>query len=253
METEKITILEKLYALYDQYIAACGIFACKKGCDTCCTCNVTMTSLERSYLLKNMDKIQREKLVEQVKKNISPKRYHPKLTTNGFAAFCASGEEIPEEENDPLWGACPLLSDNICSIYNARPFGCRSLVSEKNCAEKGYAVISELMLTVNNIFMQSIEHVDASGSTGNLSDMILIFDKNATTSIADQQVSVNNPGPEISFSQGDVSHAKGKKHAFHHLRHHLLSNREARVLMIPPEYMQKLRSLLIKINALMMR
>jgi hypothetical protein len=99
------------------------------------------------------------------------------------------GCEIPDEENDPGWGACPLLSNRICTIYRVRPFGCRSLVSIEECVVDGVATLSPLTLTVNNVFMQYIEHLDCNGVSGNLSDMFLALAKN---NLSTQPITIRN-------------------------------------------------------------
>ena len=70
---------------------------------------------------------------------------------------------------------CFQLADSLCSIYELRPFGCRCLVSRNNCGEKGYAEIDEFVLSVNTVFLQTIEHVDANGCTGNLVDVLKVL------------------------------------------------------------------------------
>ena len=220
MYSEKLKTLKNLYNLYEQYITETGVFTCKKGCATCCTCNVTMTSLETAYLLRHLDKSLKKNFMDNIAAKLSPKRYHPLVTTNGFAALCASGEELPEEENDPLWGKCPLLRDNVCPVYESRPFGCRSLVSERDCAEMGCAQVPDFMLTVNSIFMQFIEHIDASGVSGNLTDMIFAYGDDFAIAFSDQA------------------------------DNHIIRNQEACFLVIPPDHRQRLMPLLTEINAI---
>ncbi|SLM28856.1 conserved hypothetical protein [Desulfamplus magnetovallimortis] len=187
---------------------------CKKGCDTCCTCNVTMTSLECEYILTQMSLDERYKLISLIYQNRSAIRYHPEVTTNGFAQICMDGGDIPIEDNDPSWGKCPLLGeDHLCPIYEKRPFGCRSLVSEVDCFKSGYAEISPLTLTVNNIFMQYIEHLDSGGITGNFTDMML-----------------------AAGTWDSVIHDDEKIH--------IIYNRKARLLMIPPEHRNAVEPLL---------
>ncbi|MEA1966842.1 MAG: hypothetical protein U9N77_01265 [Thermodesulfobacteriota bacterium] len=214
----KIDMLEKLYDLYDQYIESIEV-ACCKGCSSCCTCNVTMTTLERAYLLNSLDPSCKEKLRDQIRANISDKRYHPKVTLNRFAQICMDGKEPPEEENDPLWGQCPLLKDDICAVYNARPFGCRSLVSEKRCTHSGFAEMSSLALTINSIFLQYIEHLDADGFSGNFTDMILLHDLKTDSFEKRKKITKGN----------------------------IIRNHKATVLMVPPEHKDKVQPLLKEI------
>ena len=53
MYREKFKILKSLYDLYDHHVNEIGTFVCEKGCAACCTCNVTMTSLETAYLFSS--------------------------------------------------------------------------------------------------------------------------------------------------------------------------------------------------------
>ena len=64
------------------------------------------------------------------------------------------------------------MEDSQCPLYLLRPFGCRCLVSRHDCGNKGYAEIEDFVLSVNTIFMQTIEHVDLNGCTGNMIDVI---------------------------------------------------------------------------------
>ena len=128
-------------------------------------------------------------------------------------------ESIPNEFIDPAWGACFLLQDSECPIYDLRPFGCRCLVSKTICSGTGYADIDEFVLTVTNLFQQFIEHIDAGGLTGNLIDVIrfLQIDENRLLYRADKITSVV-PG--------------------------LIPNTQAPVFMIPPHYRERAQPIL---------
>ena len=176
---EKLEILEEMYALHDRALADLGMgdTACGKGCDSCCTCNVTLTGLEMDYIRQGLDEAGRQRILELAQTRAPEPRFRPRLTLNGFAKACMDGRDVPEEENDPNWGKCPLLGDDgACTIYPLRPFGCRSLVSTHSCAQKGYADMAPEILTLNNVFIQFIEHLDQGGAMGNFSDMIQNID-----------------------------------------------------------------------------
>lgn len=203
--------LDKLRQLYDLYdlVMAKDQFVCYKGCATCCTCNVTLTSLELDYIKVFLGPEKEEAMIDIFRKNLPLKRFQPKTTMNGFARLCMEGGEVLEEENDPLWGVCPLLLNNVCTIYPVRPFGCRSLVSKEDCALHGVATVPAFVLTLNNIFMQYLEHMDCRGVSGNIFDMVLAHSS------------------DLSFP-----------------RIVTINNQEAMFLMVPPEHRERVRPLL---------
>ena len=107
--------LKKVYALYDMVMQEFdGV--CRKGCAACCTCNVTLTSLEARLILEGFSRTQKHDLAGTIIDRLPEKRYIPKITLNRYAAMCMNREEAPEEENDPAWGRCPLLIKDTCTI-----------------------------------------------------------------------------------------------------------------------------------------
>ncbi len=213
---EMLNRLKALYDIYDRYISTFDA-ACFKGCDACCTCNVTVTSLETAFLFNLLDSKAIDLAVSRMIAFGKGRRYRPEVTTNRFAWLCSRNEPVPEEENQPGWGKCPLLKNANCSIYPGRPFGCRSLVSKKVCASSGAAECSALIVTVNTVFMQIIEHLDAEGCSGNLIDM----------------VSLNANGFDL-FSGTP-----------------LIKNCTAHALMVPVEHQEMLKPMMSKINHLL--
>ncbi len=218
--------IETLYGLYertlDKILNLDGAgAACRQGCAGCCTCNVTVTSLEVAFLFSRLCSREKDKVAQKVKDNFPEKRYVPALTTNGFVQICMSGREAPEEENDPLWGQCPLLENNLCTVYESRPFGCRAMMSGVACERAGYARMPPRVLTLNNIFLQYIEQMDQSGIFGNLSDMILLFS-------------------DVGYTRPDPARP-GR---------HFIRNRKIPVLMIPPEDRNAMAPVIREITAL---
>lgn len=174
----KEELLNKLYALHAEWLANMPL-ACGKGCSACCTQSVTMTSLEgqqiATYLqqedrLAELDDILAERTIE------SPP---PPLTTNEFAEYCLKGIE-PEEPVHEEWDftPCPFLDNNCCTIYPARPFGCRAFVSTVNCAQTGSAEIAPLTLTINTTFTQVVEHLGQGGKWGKMLDILTCYRTN---------------------------------------------------------------------------
>ncbi|MEX1300773.1 MAG: hypothetical protein AB1Z16_01315 [Desulfotignum sp.] len=164
--------LNNIYHLYDQIMGS-AVLACGPGCAGCCTCNVTLTSLEARWMNERLPSPRRETLLKTITHKFPAKRYIPKMSANRFARLCMEDADLPEEENDPAWGKCPLLENDRCTLYDVRPFGCRAMVSEADCRDTGSAKMPAWVLTVNNVFLQAIEHLDQDGYSGNLSDMLL--------------------------------------------------------------------------------
>ncbi len=163
--------LREIYHLYDRHMAS-EASVCKEKCADCCTCNVTITALEADLLLASLSPVEKTALYNRIIQNFPQKRFIPKMTFNTFARWCMEDRNIPEEENDPTWGTCPLLADDLCIVYDARPFGCRALMSQHLCRDKGHALIPPRVVTANNLFLQAIEHLDSQRFSGNLSDML---------------------------------------------------------------------------------
>jgi hypothetical protein len=219
----KLAVLHKLYDLYDQFVSTFNL-ACQKGCAACCTANVTLTTFEGLNIVTHLQANRQVSLLKNLAQNRSKRRFRPRTTINQIAALLKSGKPVEPEESDPASGVCPLLVKNTCPIYPVRPFGCRCLVSSHDCRKHGWAQIDPFILTVNNVFMQVIEHVDAGGRTGNLRDVLLFLE-------------ASRP---IENSKTSDSNADGL----------LIVNHPMTVLMIPPEHRGKIAPLLSQLRAI---
>lgn len=218
----KQSALIHLYRVYDTFRHQ-SAFACKKGCAECCTRNVILTSLETTHMLVWLTSTGETHLLNRISANPGKKRFTPKVTINGLATLCLRGENPPDEHNDPLWGRCPFLHNDICMVYHARPFACRSMGSSVPCKDKGYAELDDFMITVNEVFMQYIEHIDQNGFTGNLMDM-------------------------LTFLKHPDSRKKYKESILPSPLEGILKNTAMPALMIPPQYREKIRPLLAELN-----
>jgi len=167
-----MAVLNQLYGIHDDFIYGQNV-CCKKECDFCCTQNVTLTTLEGNNIIEYINLNHKQELFDRLKINLHKKRYIPKFTINDLAEMVCNGVSPPEEEIDPNWGPCPLLEGQECSIYPVRPFGCRCLVSQVPCLDNGHATMDPFVLTVNHVFLQTIEHIDNQGLLGNLTDILL--------------------------------------------------------------------------------
>ncbi len=135
-----------------------------------------------------------------------------------LAESCNQEIDIPDEEMDPQCGTCPFLTHDLCPIYPVRPFGCRCLVSKTDCKEKGCAYIDPFTMTINNIFLQYIEHVDAKGGTANLIDILLFFETEENQRQYEKRIFKPEGG--------------------------LIANRKIPALIIPPEHHAKIKPIL---------
>lgn len=221
---KKITLLAGMYGIYDEFAGGLDS-ACQKYCAHCCTSNVSITTLEGYYLIRDLDPHQRTVLKRTLEKVGVTERFRPQLTTNRLAELCRQGKALPEEIISTENQNCPLLRQNACPIYLLRPFGCRCFVSKISCEKSGVADTDEFVLSVNTVFLQTIEHLDKNGCTGNLIDVVLCL------------LSAKN------------------RHAYRESRLECLSadliaNMPLSVLMVPPEHREGLQPILAALNAL---
>jgi hypothetical protein len=100
-----------------------------------------------------------------------------------------------------------------------RPFGCRCFISEYPCGETGCADIDPFVLSVNTLFLQFIEHVDADGYSANLTDMLCFM---------------RSESHREQYRKGELKVAHG---AF-------IANRPISVFFIPPEHRRKVEPIL---------
>lgn len=156
--------LLRIYGLYDRWTGEFA-FACRKGCATCCTRSVTMTTLEGELLTEYLAAHPELPLIPSGMPAGIPA---PPTTTNQFAAACLRGEEA--DDTQPLWDTTPccFLRDGSCLVYPVRPFMCRSFASRVRCDLTGAAEIEPFLLTLNTVILQCIEHLDHGRPWGNI-------------------------------------------------------------------------------------
>jgi len=171
MSILKIDALQALYSFYDDFTDRINL-ACGPGCSTCCSVNVSITSLEAAFLRQH-PALSDTRLWERI--NAAHRRPHfiPSLTTNRIAHHCLHRQEPPEEKGMHAPGACPLLGPSgLCLAYENRPFSCRAMSSIDKCQADGEAVMPPFLMTINLAVYQLIEHLDVEGSSGNMLDML---------------------------------------------------------------------------------
>lgn len=214
----KLAVLNQIYRIYDDFSGGLDM-ACKKYCAECCTPNVTMTTLEACLIANHMISNSQSDFFENVRATLSEKRFKPQTTTNRLADLCRKGDDPPEEAHNYFNGSCPLSTDNLCPIYPVRPFGCRCFVSKHDCRKEGYSEVAPFLITVNTLFMQFLEHVDAMGFSGNFADVLLLLASEENRNHYEMNT-LKPPGPGC------------------------ISNLQITVLMIPPEHRIKIKPLL---------
>lgn len=220
--TYPLQLLQSLYKVYDAFAGELDL-ACAKGCAICCTRNVTLTSLEAALLIRQLDMDMPGQWQPLLSAAAELPRFQPEITINQLADLCINDEPVPEEEVDPLVGPCPLLKDDTCTVYEARPFACRAMISTTVCHAGEPAEMPEFVLTANNVFLQYLEAADSRGVSGNLIDVLLYFYN------SDNAMDIRR------FVQN-----KSKR---------LIANRPMPALMIPPEHRRQMTPLLDKIQA----
>jgi hypothetical protein len=214
----RLKILAQIYTIYDKFAASLDL-ACKKYCAHCCTSGVTLTTLEGYKIIDQLTSDTNPDVIQNIHCASQKKRLRPQITTNRLAQICATGVDPPDEADNLDLQACPLLWDHQCPIYELRPYGCRCLVSRQNCGEKGYAEMDDFVLSVNTVFLQTIEHVDAGGCSGNLVDVL----------------------QAMSLEKNREAYCNS---ALHCSANKLIPNQSLEVLMIPPEHRTKMEPIL---------
>jgi len=176
-------VLGLIYAVYSRWAEPFPL-ACKKGCATCCTQSVTMTSMEGEAILDFVRSRSREKWLHEKLAGASSGKGGPGRTTNRFAEDCLAGRAVDEAAlGNWDFTPCVFLEESLCSIYEVRPFGCRSFGSLVECTADRAAEIAPIHLAVNTVFTQIIEHIESDGGTwATMTDMLHSLAGNQTGS-----------------------------------------------------------------------
>jgi Fe-S-cluster containining protein len=215
---DKLAALDQIYRIYDNFASGLDL-ACKKYCAHCCTTGVTLTTLEGYKIIHQLESEGNAEWIEKIEQAAQKPHFQLKITTNQLANMCAEGIEPPAEESAGWNHPCPFLTDSQCPIYAVRPYGCRCMVSRHDCGIEGYANIDDFVLSVNTVFLQAIENLDADGCTGNLIDVLRTL-----------------------VPQENRSHYENNRLKCVNAR--LISNQPLKVLMIPPEHRTKMEPIL---------
>ncbi len=213
----KLNALENIYRIYDEFADSLEL-ACKKHCAHCCTTSVTLTTIEGYHIIQQLNSERDTDWLGKIVQAAEQPHFQPKITTNRLAQLCAQGMDAPQEEL-PTSNTCPFLSADLCPLYTVRPFGCRCLISRHDCGRHGYADIDDFALSVNTVMLQTIEHLDADGCSGNLLDVLKVM---------------SGEDNRQAFQQGKLNCASSQ----------LIVNQPLKVLMIPPEHRSRMAPIL---------
>lgn len=167
-----LTVIYQLFAEATAEIAC----ACGPGCATCCTRSVILTTAEGRLIGEFLRQAGRG--LPDLPRDAEPLR--PALTSNALAAHYLAGKEVGEGAESPwLFEPCFFLEGGLCSIYEVRPFACRSFLSTVNCDGAGTAVAPEWLVTLAVVTNQLLESLDQGGWWGNLADVLAFLDQGA--------------------------------------------------------------------------
>lgn len=219
----RVAALEHLYAVYDRFCGTLSDLACRKFCADCCSRNATMTTLEGLYLLRGLAPDRQKACLAVLARGEGASAFRPRFTTNQIASFCRQGREPPEDAAVHDGSRCHLLVGAACTLYPLRPFGCRCMVSRQVCGPRGYADVDDWVLTVNTVFLQTIEHIDRPGCFGNLRDVLLALWPE------DGRAAYREGRPPLESSG-------------------LIPNHPAPMLMVPPEHQERIQPLLAEMR-----
>jgi len=215
---DKLAALDQIYRIYEIFVSGLDL-ACKKYCAHCCTNAVTLTTAEGYNIIQQLESEGNAEWIEKIEQASQNPHFQLKITTNQLANMCAEGVDPPAEVSAEWNHPCPFLTDSQCPIYAVRPFGCRCLVSRHDCEIKGYADMDDFVLSVNTVFLQTIEHLDTGGCSGNLVDVL-----GGLASQENRQCYQNN---SLTCSEAG-----------------LIPNQPLKVLMIPPEHRSRMEPIL---------
>jgi len=139
-------------------------------------------------------------------------RFMPKTTINAIANISMTDDDLPYEYIPETEVKCPFLYENQCMIYDIRPLACRVQLSFKDCAKTQISEIDEKTMAINNVVQQFTELLDYDGLSGNIIDLI---------------VHGSNPLFTSKF----------------------VDNQTPRGVMVPPEYQNELKQLVMELNS----
>ena len=215
---KRLALLKRIDQIFHDVIADQAL-ACRQHCAVCCTCNVTLTTLEGWRIINRLPDDQRDRVMARIKTALARPRFQPTISINHMARMCLQEMDIPDEATNPGMGDCALLDSDLCSIYAVRPLACRVMLSVATCRRNGEARIPPYMMTVSQILLQCLEAIDIPGFSGNLIDILaFLSDPRQQYAYACEQLTTPPEG--------------------------LTRNQDIPMLMIPPQHRKRIAPLL---------
>ena len=196
----KKIILETIYSAFENW-SSNQSFYCRKGCSTCCTQNVTITTLEGTRILEYCISINRRAwLLDKLNNSNGPG--NPQQTTNEYILANIQGNEAIQSTN-PVRGKCSFLEGNCCTIYPVRPFSCRCFASETLCDDHESATVTDPYLYGSIVAMQLIEHLGQFEQWGYMTDVLsnLIHSKEYDAFNTDESCYAQNSPNNVRVAQ----------------------------------------------------
>jgi Fe-S-cluster containining protein len=173
LQDNRFRLLEVAYRWYDEIARSFPDWACRPGCSICCTSSVILTTLEAAYLWEKNTALLRTLLSDWDGDDSLPPL---KMTANEQAALCIAEEDFEDVAVHLSGAQCPLLGDDHCQCYEARPLMCRMMFSSLQCQETGRAEMPSYMLSLNIACLQLLEDMDQRGGSGYLIHVLPHFD-----------------------------------------------------------------------------
>jgi Fe-S-cluster containining protein len=161
---KKTRLLEKMYRFYDGLTRSFSPWKCKSGCSCCCTPLAILTSLEAAYLWERKRDILIKRIDAFGELIVPPLAY----TTNEQAALSLAEIDFVQDAQEKTMRRCPLLDNDRCSCYDARPLMCRMMLSSVDCASTGCAEFPSELLSLHTALLQIVEDLDKEGCSGYL-------------------------------------------------------------------------------------
>lgn len=111
--SQRVIWLHRAAAAWSESLSA--VAACRQGCSHCCNTPVTITKVEAEFLAKASGRRSRVPLKP--------------MTFRGLDHLEELIQAQAESIKDFAPSPCPFLTDGHCSVYEARPLACRTLLN----------------------------------------------------------------------------------------------------------------------------